>query len=227
MMNTMEPPLLFRTLRAIRSCKREALRSVYGRSGPWARLARYPIPLLAPWRSAEVHLQRGEGIGDVLLCTPAIRELKNRNPRCRVHFYTEYPDLLRGLPYIDEVYLTCEAPAWSLTMQYADAIPSRTHLARIMGDDLGLEVMNATPDCAVDTKLVEARVDEWRGLPRPHVLVLRRAGNWTPNKNWQDASWLTLIESLSQFGTVIEIGTLDERVTSPRGSYIDLRGRRV
>jgi ADP-heptose:LPS heptosyltransferase len=212
--------------RILRQHKDEALRGVYGRSGFWARLARYPIPLLAPWRSREVHLLRvGKAIGDVLLCTPALRELKARNPRCRVHFYTQLPSLLHGLPYIDEVHLATEAPAKSVTLQYGNAIPTHAHLARVMGDEVGLEVSDVTPDCAVDASLVERYRNAWRDLPRPHVLIVRRASEWTPNKNWQDESWVSLADSLSRFGTIIEVGTVDEKTPLPAGSYLDLRGR--
>ncbi len=221
-----KPPLPVRAIRWLRQHKEEALRGVYGRSGPWARLARFPIPLLAPWRSNEVHAHRvGTGIGDVLLCTPALRELKARNPACNLHFYTQLPSLLRGLPYIDEVHDAGDAQAGSLTLTYANAIPAQVHLARLMGDELGLEVSDVTPDCVVDAALVERWLSAWRYLPRPHVLILRRASDWTPNKNWQDSSWVTLASSLSQFGTVIEIGAMDDKVPQPRGSYQDLRGR--
>jgi ADP-heptose:LPS heptosyltransferase len=222
---TRKPPLFMRVTRTLRRYKEEALRGVYGRSGPWARLARYPIPLLAPWRSREVHLLRiGKAIGDVLLCTPALRELKARNPRCRVHFYTQLPSLVQGLPYIDEVHLATEAPAKNVTLQYGNAIPTHVHLARVMGDEVGLEVSDVTPDCVVDTLLVERYRNAWRDLPRPHVLIVRRASEWTPNKNWQDDSWVSLADSLSQFGTVIEVGAA-ETTPSPAGSYLDLRGR--
>ena len=206
--------------------KERILRRVYGRSGVLARLARYPIPLLAPWRLNEIHLLRwGKAIGDALLCTPAIRELKRRNPGCRVHFYTDMPDLLRGLKYINDIRPTSEAPADHIAMQYENATPTQAHLARIMGDQLGLKISDTTPDCAVDANLVERWRSAWNYLPRPHMLILRRASNWTPNKDWQDASWATLISSLARFGTVIETGAAEKPMGPDVGSYVDLRGR--
>jgi ADP-heptose:LPS heptosyltransferase len=38
------------------------------------------------------------------MCTPGLRALKKANPRCRVHFYADMPELVRGLPYIDEIH---------------------------------------------------------------------------------------------------------------------------
>ena len=224
--STKKLPPLTRLWQSIRWRKEEALRGVYSRSGQLARLARYPIPLLAPWRSNEAFIQwRGAGIGDVLMCTPALRALKSRNPKCHIHFYTQLPDLLRGLPYIDEVHHTNESPAHRLEITYANAVPTQVHLARLLGDELGLEVSDVTPDCIVDAALVERWRNAWRDLPRPHVLILRRASNWTPNKDWQDASWVELLDSVSQFGTVVEVGTAEENTPAPAGSYVDLRGQ--
>lgn len=225
MENPIKMSLLTRVRQSFRWRKQKAFRGVYARSGPWARLARHPIPLLVPWRSKELHVRRRAGVGDVLLCTPAIRELKRRNPGCLVHFYTSYPSLLQGLPYVHEIHPWSEAPANSLNLQYEDAVPGEAHLARIIGDGLGLKISDTTPDCAVNATLVESWREAWSSLPRPHILILRRAGNWTPNKNWQDRSWVALTDSLSQFGTIIEVGAVEEKTPSPVGSYVDLRGR--
>jgi heptosyltransferase-1 len=69
-------------------------------------------------------------------------------------------------------------------------------------------------------------MSDWQGLPRPYVLIQRRAGDWTPNKNWPDESWNELIQLLSGVGTIIEVGAVDE-TSCPSGlvHYIDLRGK--
>jgi len=224
MKSSKKPPLSVRIPKVLKRYKDEALRGVYGRSGRWARLARFPIPMLEPWRAPEIHLRRPQGLGDVLLCTPAIRELKRRNPQCRVYFYTDYPAFVRGLPYIDEVRPTSLAPSNSLFMDYKDAIPVHAHIARVIGDRLGLGVSDVTPDCMVDSKLVQKWKEAWSSLPRPHILILRRASSWTPNKDWQEASWVELINEIAHFGTVIESGATVEQTPVPHGSYVDLRG---
>src|SRR5262249_8824214 len=48
-------------------------------------------------------IARFGGIGDVLMCTPGLRELKRKNPKVYIRFYTNHTALVRGLPYIDEV----------------------------------------------------------------------------------------------------------------------------
>jgi ADP-heptose:LPS heptosyltransferase len=225
MINLIRQSRLAQAYREFRPRKEEALRGVYSRSGPLARLARYPIPMLAPWRRKEVHLLRSMGLGDVLLCTPALRELKRRNPGCIIHFYTNYPSLVQGLPYIDKIHPVSELPRQCYKLQYENAVPAQTHLSRLMGDEIGLKVSDTTPDCTVRQELVDLWISAWQGLPRPHVLIMRRASGHTPNKNWQDASWVELADCLSRSGTVIEVGGMDQLSMRPRGSYVDLRGQ--
>ena len=51
---------------------------IRSRSGTLSRLARYPNPLSAPWRRKIIDVLRRGAIGDVLMCTPALRELKQK-----------------------------------------------------------------------------------------------------------------------------------------------------
>jgi ADP-heptose:LPS heptosyltransferase len=155
-----------------------------------------------------------------------MRALKRANPRCRIHFYTDYPDVVRGLWYLDEVSPTDKRPPRSIWMGYEDELPRRCHLAKIMGKRLGVRVKDVTPDCYVDVRLVEQLRSTWQDLPRPHILVQRRASYFTPNKNWPDASWEALIGVMSTTATVIEIGEKSEgHVHVSSSNYIDLRGK--
>ena len=51
-------------------------------------------------RALFIQLRR---IGDVLMCTPAVRAFKKHYPDCRLDFLTEFPDVLRGNPYLDSI----------------------------------------------------------------------------------------------------------------------------
>jgi ADP-heptose:LPS heptosyltransferase len=174
-----------------------------------------------------VLVARVGGLGDTLLSTPGLRELKRRNPRCHVDFYTNAASLVRGLPYIDEVHQVADfyaAPEGCLHLGYESFIPTRRHITQIMGDRLGVRVIDTRPDCIIDTALVERFRREWSDLPRPWVIVNRRAGPWTPNKDWPDDLWEELIDRLAASWTVVETGSqpLDHR---PRpGWYVDLTG---
>ena len=64
------------------------------RSGVIARLLRYPNPLKRPCNRPRLELARDRGLGDVLMCTPVLRELKRRNPHCYIRFYTQFQPLV-------------------------------------------------------------------------------------------------------------------------------------
>jgi heptosyltransferase-3 len=58
------------------------------------------MKIIEPRRALFIQLRR---IGDVLMCTPAIRAFKRRYPDCKLDFLTELPDVLRGNPHLDSI----------------------------------------------------------------------------------------------------------------------------
>ncbi|HZW29542.1 MAG TPA: glycosyltransferase family 9 protein [Isosphaeraceae bacterium] len=191
-----------------------------------ARLVRWPLPWLAPYRRSQLHLLRPAALGDVLMCTPALRELKRRNPSCQVTVYTKFPDAIAGLPFIDRVGRVDESPGDAIWPNYERSLPPRRHIARIFGDHLGLAVHDIRPSCVVDPALRDRFRAAWQDRPRPWIVVSRRAGGWTPNKDWPDELWDELIDRMASRGTVIEVG-VEAAGLPPRsgGSYVDLRGQ--
>jgi len=196
------------------------------RSGPIARLLRHPNPLKRLWNGAAIELARDSALGDVLMCTPALRELKRRNPHCYIRFYTKYGPLVNGLPYIDEVLPYDQKPAGALYMSYEEAVPPEVHLSRIIGDTVGLKVTDTHPDCIVRSDLVEGYRQSLAHLPSPRIVFLRRSGDFTPNKNWPDPNWVALITSLARDATVVEIGQENAAAGAIAGpNYVDMRGK--
>jgi ADP-heptose:LPS heptosyltransferase len=196
------------------------------RSGPIARLLLHPVSLKRPWTRSTIELARNAALGDVLMCTPVMRELKRRNPRCYIRFYTDYGSLVNGLPYINEVLPYDQSPPGVLYLSYEDAVPPEVHISRILGDKLGLKIVDTHPDCVVRGDLAEDYRQSLAHLPHPWIVFLRRASPWTPNKNWPDPSWVALITSLARQATVIEIGQEEASagaIISP--NYVDMRGR--
>jgi len=53
-----------------------------------------------PERALFIQLRR---IGDILMCTPAVRAFKKKYPNCTLDFLTEHPDVLQGNPRIDTI----------------------------------------------------------------------------------------------------------------------------
>lgn len=201
-------------------------RQLLKRSGILARRMLYPNPFRAPAAASIVDIARDAGVGDVLMCTPVLRAIRQKNPHARIRFYTDYGDLVRGLPYIDEVHPFAARPPGTKFLEYTDIVPSPVHITRLLGDRAGVAVRDTKLDCIVDQSLVDAYRQQWADLPRPRVIALRRASRFTPNKDWPDASWNTLLTALRISGTVIEIGERTDmaQIMSNGPRYVDLRG---
>ena len=200
-------------------------RRTLARSGPIARRLLYPNPFDTPARADVVDFARDSGIGDVILCTPGLRAVKAAHPTGRIRFYTNAIDLVRGLPYIDEVLPFGDRPDGSIYVDYLKLVPSPVHLARLIGDRMGVNVTDVQPDCIVDETLVERFRRDWAHLPRPWVVVLRRASRFTPNKDWAEDAWEALLGNLSGWASVIEIGVREGGASEPAAANtLDLRG---
>jgi ADP-heptose:LPS heptosyltransferase len=196
------------------------------RWGLAARLIRWPLPWLAPYRRDRLNISRAGALGDVLMCTPALRELKRRNPTCLVTFYTDFPFLVDGLPFIDHVRPMDEEPLDAINLSYELSKPPRRHITHILGDLLGLAVRDVRPSCMVRQELVEQFQRDWSGLPRPLIVITRVAGAWTPNKDWPAEYWDDLVARLAARATIIDVGIKPvEAPGRPAGSYLDLRGQ--
>ncbi len=179
-----------------------------------------------PWRREALHVLRPFGLGDVLLSTPALRAAKQANPNVQIFFYTDFPSLVNGLPYIDHVLPTSSAPQNAIFLGYEDRVPTSSHLAADIADVLGLAIAGAdlVPDCIVRGDLVEGYRKEWG--EGPNIVVSRRASRWTPNKDWPMERWNDLIMRLSRRYRVIEVGgAADMPSPVPGGAYIDLRDK--
>jgi ADP-heptose:LPS heptosyltransferase len=202
---------------------------VNAKSGWLARRIRWPLGIGSPYRWSEVHVFRVGGIGDSLMCTPALRLLKQARPHCRIIFYTRFVQAFRGLPFLDEVrpLTDCSHPTAVYSLRkprgvgyvrilcgyrsgftellYEGSIPPRRHIARIFGDQLGLDVGDVRPSCVFDEALIRQYQEAWAHLPRPWVIVNRKSAD-CPNRNWMNAHWDRLIASLLNRYTVIETG---------------------
>ncbi|MEI8020383.1 MAG: glycosyltransferase family 9 protein [Schlesneria sp.] len=194
-------------------------------NGELSRRLQWPFDRWAPCHRRELHLWRAGALGDVLMCTPALRQLKRVNPDCHLTFYTKYPSLVEGLPFIDSVKTMEELPPSAIQLKYEWIIPPSRFLAQIMGDDIGVDVIEIRPSCIRNPVLYADILAKFQQLPKPWIVLSRRASAWTPNKQWPLEYWEELIKRLLAWSTVIEIGTEidpdDHKQESTR--YWDLR----
>nr|WP_294504480.1 glycosyl transferase family 90 [uncultured Rhodopila sp.] len=158
---------------------------------------------------AEINISSLGGLGDILLRTPVLRELKRRNPNTKVNFFGNYLAPLRGLPFIDRIDDHAKRPPNTLEIGYGANIPDNLHLSQVLGRAAGVEVDDVRPECHLDP----AAVERMRGLlgdaKRPWIVVNRNASIWTRNKDWPAEMWLELLQRLHLLGaTIIEVGTV-------------------
>lgn len=143
------------------------------------------------------------GLGDLLLMTPALRALRNQYPELQLIVYSRFPELVRALPYVDVALFSDRHEPESLWPDYLPCRKDR-HLARIVGQCLGVEVDNVRPDAPLDAALRAEYAARLAGFARPRVFVQRRIGGFTDNKNWPEAHWQQLLAALEAQVTLVE-----------------------
>ncbi|MGC8639627.1 MAG: glycosyltransferase family 9 protein [Isosphaeraceae bacterium] len=166
------------------------------------------------------------------MATAVFREVKHRNPACHVTFYTstKYLEVAESCPFIDQVRPAEDAPGDAIWMNYARLIrpgrPLRRPLVKTLGDFLGVKVRDVRPTWSADSVEVARFQEAWADLPRPWVVVTRKASGCTPNKDWQNENWETLIDRLLTGCSVIEVGTpQSNRRHRSQPNYVDLVGQ--
>jgi hypothetical protein len=143
-----------------------------------------------------------------------------------VTFYTDYPAVIAGLPFIDEVRPSHERPENAIWLGWHREVDPRRHLARIIGDQLAVNVREVGPSCTLDLAQRDCFRAAWQHLPRPWVLLNRHASGLAPNKEWPAPYWEELIDRMLDWASVIEIGQV-EHIDPGRDPdrYLSLIGR--
>jgi ADP-heptose:LPS heptosyltransferase len=234
----------------IQGYRYQAADRLNAKAGWIARQIRWPLGIGSPDRWSELHAMRVSALGDMLMSTPALRLLKQIRPEIRIVFYTHerFIQAVRGLPFLDEVRPHVEFPRpsalWSngergmvgykdvalgyrlraVELSYEGSYRPRRHVARIFGDQLGLDVRDIRPSCIFNETFIREYQDAWALLPRPWIVVNRRTSSWTPNTEWPQPYWDRLIERLLDRYTVVDV-TMGREGNSPQHPrYVDLTG---
>ena len=136
-----------------------------------------------PFQRAAIRLYSlGGGVGDELMCTPVFREIRRRNPVCRITYLSRYPEMFRSNPHLDEVEeFSVKGSQGAFELSYLPIYPPPRPLITLMGECVGLE-MSATqldpPDVAPTAEVRE----KIAAIAGPRIVVQPRASHWTPNK---------------------------------------------
>ena len=169
---------------------------------------RWPWPMRKPWERAAIRLYSlGGGVGDELMCTPVFREIRRRNPACRITYLSRYPEMFRANPNIDEVeQYSTKGIRTAFQLSYLPILPPPRPLITLMAECVGLEMHSEQLDPPAVTPTAEIR-EKIAAIAGPRIIVQPLASQWTPNKKWPAESWKALIEKLTERFEVIEVGT--------------------
>ena len=72
--------------------------------------------MIRPRKALMIQLRR---IGDVLMCTPAIRAFKKQHPDCELDFLTELPEVLAGNPHLADLVSVDRSKQYNPVYQYS------------------------------------------------------------------------------------------------------------
>lgn len=182
--------------------------------------ARWPWPIRKPWRRERLHIYPIEGgLGDELMCSPILAEIKRRNPQCEITFCSRYPAMFEGNPHIDHLEtLQLGVNDKGHGLIYRNAKPPPRPLMDMMAECVGLimkRVVFTPPDLKNVSPDLKAAVD---AIPEPRIVIQPKPGHWTPNKEWPVEHWRELIGNLLDDYNVIEVGeeSVFKDLKSPR-----------
>ena len=178
------------------------------RSGATYIRWRWPWPLRKPFERAAIRLYSlGGGVGDELMCTPVFREIRRRNPACRITYLSRYPEMFRANPHLAAVEeFSVKGSRSAFELSYLPLYPPPRPLITLMGECVGLEMSATQLDPPAVAPTAEVR-EKLAAIAGPRIVVQPRASHWTPNKAWPEESWRALIEKLAERFEVIEVGT--------------------
>jgi len=195
----------------------------------------FPWPLGPVYERDALLLQApGTGVGDNLLLTPILREIRGRNPSCQITVLTRHPELFESNPNVAYVVtdykryarraihvrynhafpMQVGRTAWMLSKVfqrnplyrgYLFSTPSRTTLVSIMAESVGMQYESNVLDAPIALDdRIPTALDARLGAR--FICVQPRASAWTPNKTWPAEYWVNLITRLSEHHTVVEVG---------------------
>ncbi len=186
-----------------------AVRGRFIRKGGAAYIRwRWPWPIRKPWQRPAVRLYSlGGGVGDELMCTPIFREIRRRNPACRITYLSRHVEMFRTNPHLHAVEpYSAKGSHSAFQLSYLPILPPPRPLITLMAECVGLELRAEQLDPPDVTPTAEMR-EKIAAIPGPRIIVQPRASHWTPNKAWPAESWKVLIEKLTERFEVIEVGT--------------------
>jgi GT2 family glycosyltransferase/ADP-heptose:LPS heptosyltransferase/predicted SAM-dependent methyltransferase len=175
-------------------------------------------------RRIQVH--RRNALGDVLLITPVLRELRKTYRHATITVTTLYPTLLTGNPDVDEVLRAgVPLPGFDLTIDLQYEHQPELHIVDAYAQIAGVTLGDRTPALYLtqaDLENADAVLSE-AGVRLDIPLVAFHIESGWKVRDWSVDGFRTVAEALGQRGAQVVV--LGERPTAPIDFGIDLRGK--
>ena len=135
----------------------------------------------------KICLRRDGAKGDVLMCTPIIRELKEKYPTANIIFQTHSPELIANNPYISQIIPDAQTDKYDIDIKlsYEDQ-PGRVRIDA-MAEQAGIKLKSRKME--VFFKPIN--------LDIPHKYIVCHTGMSWPNRMWPMDRWRSLVGKIA------------------------------
>ena len=173
----------------------------------WFRNSRLPslLPYLNKNRKWLSVIDRLGAPGDALITANVIRCIKEQYPELRINCITPYPKLIKLDPHIDtinqpETFYSFDSTYWELIVRKEKSQNIIQHnMLR-----LGIETYDYKAAFYPSEKEKDWAKQEITQFEKPVLAICTKSKE--PVKNWPEANWLELIESLKEEFSIIQLG---------------------
>lgn len=175
-----------------------------------------------------IHVRRTGALGDVLLTTPIIRQLRQLNPNASIHFYTDCPQVYANNPRINSLFTAKSAPSHELIdldMVYENN-PTMHIIEAYERHTFGIPVPDKSTEIFVNDEQ-KAQVGSMiiaNGITPETAVVVHMAKSW-PSRTMAIEKWMKLIDRIIDKGfQVVIVGSGDD-FDYRRPGTISLKGK--
>ena len=149
------------------------------------------------------------GIGDTLLLTVVIQEIKYRYPNIELNIITEFPEILKNLNGIYSI--NYPETYWSLDFAYFKVRNDKLHNENILKEffqNIHIKTYRYSPIFKLSEQEIKNASDRLSTINEPFITINTYSKEDT--KNWPSAYWQLIINEYKENFTIIQIGDENE-----------------
>lgn len=164
--------------------------------------------LSTPQNATEQHpikvYSMGGGLGDELMALCALQAIHQQKQSQNFIFYSRYFSVLSGAPHVFDIRPLndgCQlTTAKAIVYRHFQDIPILKQMVVDLGSPSASDfTLQLAPRCYPTPSAWPTEADKV-------ILIQTTASAWTPNKQWPEAYWQSMISSLPSASTIIEVG---------------------